>query len=55
MADSGKQRGLDLTFVNVSCSVGGRQILHNISGMVKQGEMLAVMGSSGERKHAKSL
>ncbi len=40
--------GLDLVFRDVSASLGGRKILHNVSGEVTQSTMLAILGSSGE-------
>nr|QFR37210.1 ABC transporter [Cyberlindnera americana] len=39
-----------VTFENVSYSVNGRKILHNISGIVRPREMLAIMGGSGAGK-----
>ena len=42
------ERGVDLVFRDICATLGGRQILHNVSGMIKQGTMLAIMGSSGK-------
>jgi len=39
-----------LSFEDVSYSVGSRSILNNISGIIKPGEMLAIMGGSGAGK-----
>ena len=39
--------GWDLEFRGVGASLGGRQILRDVSGAVRRGEMLAVLGSSG--------
>ena len=43
-----KLSGYDLTFQNLSVTINKRQILKDISGLAKQGEMLAVMGPSGK-------
>ena len=43
-----KLSGYDLTFRNLSVTINKRQILKDISGLAKQGEMLAVMGPSGK-------
>ncbi len=40
--------GMDLQFRGVGASLGGRQILQDVSGVVRRGEMLAIMGASGE-------
>jgi ABC-type multidrug transport system ATPase subunit len=39
-----------LQFRNVSYRIGEKQILHNIHGIVKPGEVLAIMGASGAGK-----
>ena len=46
-----QERCVDLVFRDICATLGGRQILHNVSGMVKQGTMLAIMGSSGKLGH----
>ncbi len=40
--------GMDLEFRGVGASLGGKQILKDVSGVVRSGEMLAIMGASGE-------
>ena len=37
-----------LSFSNIYTSVDGKKILQDVSGKVKPGEVLAVMGPSGE-------
>ena len=37
-----------LSFSNLGVKIGDREILQNVSGKVHPGEMLAVMGPSGE-------
>lgn len=39
---------LELIFTNVTMYVEKRRVLHDISGIVKPGQLLAVMGPSGE-------
>lgn len=41
-------RPVDLVFKNISYSIGNNNVLNDISGMVKPGEMLAIMGPSGK-------
>ena len=43
-----KYRGIDVVFHGVNVSMGPKQILKNIYGDVKTGEILVVMGPSGE-------
>ncbi len=38
---------LDLSFQNVCASIGGKEILKNVSGSVEPGTMMAVLGPSG--------
>lgn len=38
---------MDFVFNNLCVSVDGIQILHNVSGSLSPGELLAVMGPSG--------
>ncbi len=40
--------GMDLEFRGVGASLGGKQILKDVSGVVRRGEMLAIMGASGK-------
>ena len=37
-----------LVFRDICATLDRREILNNVSGMVKQGTMLAIIGSSGE-------
>ena len=46
-----KLSGYDLTFRNLSVTINKRQILKDISGLAKPGEMLAFMGPSGKTEH----
>lgn len=39
--------GVALTFDNITYNIGQRRILHGISGIVRPGEFLAIMGPSG--------
>ena len=49
MDSADKERsGADLVFRDISVKLGPKQILQNVSGLVHQGTMLAIMGSSGE-------
>lgn len=41
-------RPTELTFTNLTVKLDKRQVLKNISGVVKPGQVLAVMGPSGE-------
>lgn len=42
-------RPIELTFTNLTVTLDDkRQVLRNISGVVKPGQVLAVMGPSGE-------
>ncbi|XP_013407500.1 ABC transporter G family member 14 isoform X2 [Lingula anatina] len=43
-------RGMELIFHNVNLSINKKKILHNVAGIAKPGEMLAVMGPSGSGK-----
>jgi len=47
--------GLDLVMRDVCATLSGKQILHNVSAVVKQGTMIAIMGSSGEYRQATLL
>ena len=40
--------GVDLVFRDVNVHLGPAHILHDVSGVVRRGEMLAVMGPSGK-------
>ena len=40
--------GVNLVFRDICAELGGRKILQNVSGIAKQGTMLAIMGSSGK-------
>ncbi|ELU06094.1 hypothetical protein CAPTEDRAFT_137191 [Capitella teleta] len=42
--------GVDLAFKDVHVDINGTQILKNVSGQAKQGDMLAIMGPSGAGK-----
>ncbi|CAH1772251.1 unnamed protein product [Owenia fusiformis] len=46
----GKRRGIDLVFKGINYDIGERSILKDVSGIAKQGDMLAVMGPSGSGK-----
>lgn len=39
---------LELIFTNVTVYVEKRRVLHDVSGLVKPGQLLAVMGPSGK-------
>lgn len=41
---------MEFTFCNVSASDGGKELLHNVSGEVFPGELMAIMGPSGAGK-----
>jgi ABC-type uncharacterized transport system YnjBCD ATPase subunit len=43
--------GVDLVFDDVCVEIDGKQILQNVSGLAKQGDMLAIMGPSGQCFH----
>lgn len=43
-----KQPGLELNFQHVNLNIKGKQILQDVSGLAKPGEILAVMGPSGK-------
>ena len=43
---------ITLTFNNLQVFIDDRKILDNVSGFVKPGEVLAVMGPSGKRLSA---
>lgn len=47
-SDDSRNSGVVLKFVNLKAMVRDREILVNVSGLVKPGEVLAVMGSSGK-------
>ena len=40
-----------LTFNDIGVNINDREILKNVCGRVKPGEMLAVMGPSGKSSH----
>lgn len=40
--------GIEFLFKNVNVNIKNTQILHNVSGIVHSGEVLAVMGPSGK-------
>ena len=42
---------MTLTFNNLQAFIDNRKILDNVSGSVKPGEVLAVMGPSGKHEH----
>lgn len=44
----GPQKPVELVFNGVSVTVNRRRILRDVSGVVRPGELLAVMGPSGE-------
>ncbi|CAH1772265.1 unnamed protein product [Owenia fusiformis] len=46
----GKKPGIDLVFKGINYDIGERSILKDVSGIAKQGDMLAVMGPSGSGK-----
>ena len=41
------QAGLELKFNNLNYSIGNRIILDDVSGTAKAGQMMAIMGPSG--------
>ncbi|XP_069134109.1 uncharacterized protein [Argopecten irradians] len=43
-------RGMELVFRDVSAHIGPKQVLKDVSGMVKAGQLLAIMGPSGAGK-----
>jgi ABC-type transporter Mla maintaining outer membrane lipid asymmetry ATPase subunit MlaF len=38
---------MEVIFKDLDVSINDKQILHNVSGLAKQGHMLAIMGPSG--------
>lgn len=47
-APSSLTGGVDLVFRDIHVEIDGTKILQNVSGTAKQGELLAIMGPSGQ-------
>ena len=43
-----KRTGMDLVFKNICVTIGDKTILKDVSGLACPGEILAVMGPSGQ-------